>query len=80
MYPKQLGQMKLCTISQGVIVKLVLIWMLHIQFLGSWLWDRDLGVGGLLDSALGSPFVDGKECEGTRIGQRDMLGGDSVLI
>ena len=80
LYPKQLGQMKLCTISQGVIVKLVLIWMLHIQFLGSWLWDRDLGVGGLLGSALGSPFVDGKECEGTRIGQRDMLGGDSVLI
>lgn len=39
-----------------------------------------MGVGGLLGSALGSPFVDGKECEGTRIGQRDMLGGDSVLI
>ena len=29
---------------------------------------------------MGSPSVDGKECEATRIGQRDMLGGDSVLI
>lgn len=49
----------------------------------SWVADSETGdlvIGGSLDSALGSPSVDGKECEGTRIGQRDMLGGDSVLI